>query len=694
MKNISCNTLHAFVFATNMSRHEGHEYMYVDALNEMNAVNTLLEDLGSAPLEHGDIGLEGLEGRSDLVVKRFEAPLLAVFDTLDRRPVVTRTKDGSLILLTRLLGRRARVVTSDGVKWLTVEGLETTFGKARGEEHDWMLIERPTEISSAAVSSPWRAALSLLKGERGNILTIVVYAMGVGLLSLAVPLAVQSLVNTVAFGQLTQPLVVLTTMLTAGLLFAATLRALQTWVVEIVQRRVFVRLVSQIGDRLPRANITAFERGEGPELLNRFFDVFNAQKAIASILLGGVEASLTTLVGLLVLAFYHPLLLGFGLTLVASAIVVLSISGRGATRTTIQESKQKYAVAGWLEEMARHPFAVKSSGGEEFARARLDALASGWLRARDAHFRVYFRQYIGTLGLQVVAQAALLGLGGWLVMERSLTVGQLVAAELIVAAVVISLAKLGGKLETLYDLVASADKLSALLTLPVENHSGEEVLPKRGAVKIELKNAELGDDGRAYDLSLDAGEVVALRSATGRAAERGVLDVIFGLKSAGAGTVLVDGHDIRDVSLRSLRSRVSVVRGVEIFPVTIVENVRGSGNAAPSEVWRVLDQVGLADVIRGLPSGLQTKLSPSGFPLRATDAIRLTIARAILANPGLMVLDGSLDRLPEQERAPLVQTISNGRTVIVLTHEQNVADLCGGWRDLEPHVSRVQEMAQ
>lgn len=628
--------------------------------------------------------LEALAGRlrsGTLEPAQFAAPIAAVLSRVDgRRPLLTAGRDGSPLLLTSRLGGRVRVERGDGTAvWLGRRDLAAELGLEHpNQEHRWMSVEDPAamKLDLHGHASPWRNAMVLLSGEGNNIVSIVIYAVGVGLLSLALPLAVQTLVNTVAFGQLLQPIVVLTFLLAGGLVFAATLTALQTWMVEIVQRRLFIRLVSELADRLPRAHIKAFDHGGGPELLNRFFDVFTAQKAASSLLLDGIGALLTALVGVLVLAFYHPVLLGFGIVLTGSVTVVMFGLGRGATNSTIHESKSKYAVAGWLQEMARHPFALKMAGGGDYARKRLDGLAASWLRDRASHFRVFYRQLVGALALQVIAHASLLGVGGWLVVERELSIGQLVAAELIVTAIVASLSKLGGKLETVYDLVAAADKLGALLSLPLEDDVGEDEANLKGPASVELRDVH-SEDGlvQGLTLTIDPGEVVAVRGDRRHCAS--LVDILFGLRDPVAGVVLIGGQDLRDVKRRSLRERVGVVRSPEVLPCSVANNVRAVGRELPaSQIWQLLDLVGLSETVRRLPHGLQTELAPSGFPLDRVESLRLTLARAMAADPSLLVLDGVLDALPEDERVPLLRAVAKGRTTLITTHERAIADEC------------------
>lgn len=607
----------------------------------------------------------------------FEAPLdVALQGVRGGRPVLTVGRDGALCLLLERLGPRVRVEDEGGQReWLKPQELAARLGLPSVQsEHTWLAVDAPIALPHDPHSeeSPWRLAYDLVRADRADLLAIAVYATGVGLLSLVLPLTVQVLVNTVAFGTLVQPILVLTLLLSAGLVFAAVLQGTQAFMVEIIQRRLVVRVVSQLSERLRRVSSSAFQAHRGAELMNRFFDVFVAQKAIASLALGGIEAALAVVAGLVLLAVYHPVLLGFGGLIVAGLFVVLRVVGRGATPTAIRESKAKYAVAAWLEDMAVQRNLLKLGGGGDFAQRRLDGLAAAWLGAREAHFRIVFRQYLGTLGLQVLASASLLGLGGWLVVQRELSVGQLVAAELVVNLVVVSLSKLGEKLETAYDLVAAADKLHILLDLPLEREGGAQPVRAKGAAKVELRGVTTpGAELRDLSLVIEPGRRLAVRGGAERT--RALVELLFGLRVQASGVIRLDGDDLRDLSLRGLRSRVLLVAEPEVLPTSVAENVAAVGRAlTPRDVWGVLERVGLSARIEALPDGLQTVLGEGGAPLTRDEAQRLVIARALAARPGLLVLDGALDGLSRQAQKMVLAAIERDVTLLVVTRTDDL----------------------
>jgi len=560
-------------------------------------------------------------------------------------------------------------------------------------------MQKDPASSLALRPSPLRRARQLLALDRQDVGVIVIYGIALGLLSLAVPVAVQSLVNTVAFGSLIQPLAVLTVLLAVALTGAAILRALQVRVAEMLQRRLFVRMVTEIGSRLARVNPTALRNANGPELLNRFFDVFTTQKSVASLLLGGVDAVLIALVGLIVLAFYHPALLAFDLMLILGAALVLIPLRRGGTGTSIAESKAKYAVVGWLEEMARHPLSFKLAGGEQLAQAQVERLAGSYLDQRARHFRIVFRQVVGALSIEVIASVALLAVGGFLVIERQLSIGQLVAAELIVTAVVASIAKLGGKVETFYDLVAAVDKLGEILDLPLERQDGV-VLPLDDSEASGLLLDDVRVDSRSgvrplrISMRLAPGERVAMSGGTEWEASS-IVDSIFGL-SLPNGVIEVDGHDVRDLALRELRSRIALVRGAEVLPGCVFDNLRAANpDLTPDAAWQTLQRVGLADAVKALPDGLQTPISSDGAPLSQLQVTSLAIARALAGKPSVLILDRTLDRIDTQAAVRIADRLLSKRdsAVLIVSEDPTIHACMDRHIDISDLVTREGEAA-
>ncbi|MBK8255981.1 MAG: ATP-binding cassette domain-containing protein [Polyangiaceae bacterium] len=553
------------------------------------------------------------------------------------------------------------------------------------EPFPWLIARPLTPLSTDAHHhdhhpTPFARVRSLLRLERDDLGLAVLYAAAVGIVSLILPVSVQALVNNVAFGGLLQPIVVLAVVVFIGLGLAGALTGAQAWVVERIQRRVFARVVVDLSHRLPRVRGDMFERAHAPELVNRFFDVLTVQKSLATLLVDGLAVILATFVGMVILAFYHPLLLGLDVLLVVGLAAVIFGATKRATDTAIDESKSKYAVAAWLEEMVRHPMTFKTAGGPAFAASRSEDLLFQYLGARGSHFRIVFVKLAGALGLQAIASAALLGLGGALVIEGKLTLGQLVASEIIVTSVVGRFAKFGKLLETTYDLLASCDKLGHLVDLPMESARGTTIVRRPEPAQVELAGVSYAYEGgdpvlKSASLRVAPGRRVALRG-NNAAGKSTLLDVLYALRSPNEGRVLVDETDLRTLHPEAWREHVALVRDIEVFDGTIRENI---GIARPDitddDIREALQAVDLWNDLAAFPEGLDAKLTTGAPELSRGQAVRLVLARALAGKPRLLLLDETLDHLDARTKKAVTKRIFERRapwTLLVATHDPDV----------------------
>ena len=567
--------------------------------------------------------------------------------------VLTAARGGALVAVPGMQTRPARWATASVLEWLGVTDPNAPV--------EWIMAEPAAPLSAMRSRDggpplhPYARLRALLDGERRTLWVAVIYSVVIALLALVVPIAVQSLVNTIAFGSVLQPLVVLTLFVFVALGFSTVMNALRAGVVEVIQRSIFARVATDVTWRLLRVRVSAFDRYHGPELVNRFFDTVTIQKSAALLLIDGLSILMQTVIGMLLLALYHPWLLAFDVLLVVAMAVIIFVLGRGALATSINESKVKYALVAWLEQLAANLVTFKSAGGAEYAMERSHRLLEEYLSYRAKHFRILIRQIVGSFALQAVASSALLGIGGWLVISRQLTLGQLVASELIVAGMLSAFTKFGKQLEVFYDLCAAIDKLGVLVDLPLERTGGVVESPTRGPIELTLRDLRVHyeDSPRAalavrlWDIP--AGARVGVTGPNG-AGKSTLADVLFGLREQATGSLRVDGIDLRSLPLRSLRRDVALVRAVELFPGTVLENLRlGREDLSYTDITRALEDVGLLEELLAMPDGLDTELHPHGRPLSYRQACRLMIARAIAGRPRLIIVDGALDQIDRRE---------------------------------------------
>ncbi len=495
--------------------------------------------------------------------------------------------------------------------------------------------------------SPFQRLKQLIQIEREDITTLLTYGLGIGVMSLATPVAVQSLVNTIAFGTLLQPLLVLTLVLLVLAGFSNMLVGLQFYVVDMLQRRLFVRMFGDVAAHLRQAAYTNRDHHDLPELANRFLDVVTLQKTASVLLLETLGYVLQTLIGMILLAFYHPLLLAFDLFLITTLAIILFVMGRKGLATAIEQSKAKYATLAWLESIATHALLGKSASGDAYIHAQSERIAENYLNASYQHFRILSRQNTGALVLHTLANTLLLGMGGWMVIEHQLSLGQLIAAELVVGGMIYGLTRLGKTLDNYYELLTSLDKIGHVVDIPQENGYGNAPHPSTAAYRLDmvglgLPESVFTDSLQRIDLAVNSGDSIAISEG----AERGtLLEILFGLRLPTTGYVNINGQDLRDLNLRQLRDTIALVHHAEILPTSVIDNLALGRNVQLEELRQVLSQVGLLETLLNLPEGLHTELANSGTPLSPEQSLRLTLARALVQQPRLLLLNGVLDKL-------------------------------------------------
>jgi ABC-type bacteriocin/lantibiotic exporter with double-glycine peptidase domain len=533
---------------------------------------------------------------------------------------------------------------------------------------------------SAAQSRPMKRLWALVLEDKRDLAILSAYTLSVGAAALIVPVTAKTMVNTIASGVLIQPLVVLSAVLFGGLAFVSVLRALQLWLGEIVQARLFARTALRLAQRVPRASMGALTGVYAPELLNRFFDVLVVQKAWAKLLVDGPAAAAQILVGFALLAAYSPVFLLFDLALVAGVALVVLL-GRGGLRTSLEESAGKYRVAHWLEDLAACQSSIKLHGGPALPLQRADELVTEYLLARRAHFRVLLRQQAAVYAINALALTAVFAVGGWLVIGRSLTLGQLVAAEIVVLMTLAALEKLALLVEPAYDFLAALEKIAVVEELPVEREGGRLLPESSKGMALDCRDLSFSYGKgkgvlRGATLKVAPGERVSLVGHSG-VGKSTLVRLLCGLLDPAGGEIRIDGVDLADIDLRHLRGRIALVgEENEIFDGTVEENIRmGREHVSAEDIARACELTLLPPILERLPGGLQHRLLSQGRNLSLGQRQRVLIARAIVDKPRLLVLDETFTGIGESNKLLILEALldrSKPWTVLDVSHDAEV----------------------
>ena len=511
--------------------------------------------------------------------------------------------------------------------------------------------------------------------DRAYMRLAVVYGIAISLLSLATPISVQLLINSVAHTAQPAALWTLSGVLFLLLLLVAVLSAFRVHLMALFERRVFARVVAEVTVRAVHAQNPFFGDAKRADLFNRFFDLTVVQKAIPSLFIGGFTILLQSAVGLVITSFYHPFFLAFNGVLLLALLLVWLVWSRGSFSSAVALSHAKHDAARWLESVGGSNGFYKSSRHLDFAMDRSEGVTATYVDRHRRYFRYSFAQTLSCLLLYAVASAALLALGGTLILRGELSVGQLVAAELILSGVFYGISQLGWYLDSFYDLVASSEELSLLFAIPQERPlKAQGQTPRDGAVR--LRDVRLG--AAHFDFALAAGEQVVAVAEPGLDGELAL--VLKRHAAIEGGLVTIGGSDLGSLDMYLLRSAIVVLDRPTIVEVTIREYLSLAAPDAMSEAMLdALEQVDLADRVARLPDGLDTPLASSGWPLSIGEVMELKLANALLSRPRVLVLSPLLDLMRPDKLARALATLKRaGTTVILFTGRPGSIEL-DGW---------------
>lgn len=536
--------------------------------------------------------------------------------------------------------------------------------------------------------SPVRRLFQLLSADKKDIFFVYVYAALIGLVSLTLPLGIQAAVELISGGVVSSSVYLLIGLIIFGTLGTGILQVLQITIVEYLQRRLFTKSAFEFAFRVPRIKMESVLNMHMPELMNRFFDVLTLQKGLPKILIDLSTAIIQILFGLLLLSFYHPFFIVFGLGLLGLLFLIFFFTGPKGLKSSIKESKYNYKVVYWLEEMARTLYSFKLAGNTVLPLRKTDYLVNNYLENRSSHFKILISQYSFILLFKALITGGLLILGTILVIQREITLGQFVASEVIIILVLASVEKIIMYMDVVYDMLTAVDKIAHVTDLPLENTGGIDIpaTKLKDGYEVKMDDVSYTYPGaqvaslKNITVEIDKGRSLCISGGSG-SGKTTLTNIIAGIHQNYTGIMTYNGYSLRDLDATYIRDRIGKnVSQEDIFEGTILENILvGKPTSDIKNALNAIEDVGLKDEINRLPNGLNTEMLSGGKGFSSSFVNKLVLARCLAKRPAMLILNDFFNNFSKRERIKLIELLTDVErkwTLIVVSNDPLVMAAC------------------
>ena len=527
--------------------------------------------------------------------------------------------------------------------------------------------------------NPSTRFFKLLKMDRKDIYQIFFYAIFAGLVSLSLPLGVQAIINFIQSGRVSVSWIVLVVFVVLGVALVGFLAFMQLRITENLQQKIFVRSSFEFAYKLPKIKFDdLYPNVYPPELANRFFDTITIQKGSSKILMDFSAALLQIGFGIILLSLYHPFFIVFGILLVGLLYFIFKFSYQPGIKTSLKESKYKYQVADWLQEIARNRSSFRNETNFAYAMNKNDSIISKYLVNRESHFAVIKRQFGQLIFFKILITAGLLLLGGYLVISQQMNIGQFVASEIVILLVINSVEKIILGLETFYDVLTSLEKIGQVADMEFEADNTKPYSSCYTAINLELENVSFrfpnsSDDLlKGISLHITPGEKIILSGRNG-SGKTTLIRILSGILTPTSGAFFVNDDTFRKINITQYRSQIaSITAGETPFEGTLIENITfNDPNVSDEDIKWSLEATQLTSFFRTLPDGLDTELLQEGKQLSSSNAQKILIARSIVKKPKVIFYEDPTEKMDDDTARQIIDFICKPEhkwTVIVTSN--------------------------
>ena len=527
--------------------------------------------------------------------------------------------------------------------------------------------------------TPLKRFINLLKLDKKDIVQIFFYAIFAGIVSLSLPLGIQAIINFIQAGRISASWIVLVVLVVFGVAFVGVLSLMQLRITENLQQKIFVRAAFEFAYRIPKFKFEEIYNKYSPEIANRFFDTLNIQKGTSKLLIDFSAALLQITFGLILLSLYHPFFIIFGMLLMVLLYFIFKFSYIPGLESSLKESKFKYKVAAWLQELARNSNTFKRENHFEFALNKNDKLVNDYINYREKHFNIIKKQFLQLITFKVIITASLLLIGGFLVMQEQMNIGQFVAAEIIILLVINSVEKIILGLETFYDVLTSVEKIGQVTDIELEFESTKPITECYNSISLEAEKIKFRfPDSKEnildeISIKIEQGEKIVIEGDNG-SGKTTLIKLLSGTIQPTYGALYINDDTFRKIDLNQYRTHIAtVLQDDTLFEGTIKDNLTFGNYVSNEDIKWALDAVQLTNFIKTLPNGLDTKIYPEGKQLSASNAQKILLARSIIAKPKILFLEDPTDKMDNETSQNIISfltDVKNKWTLVVTSREK------------------------
>jgi ABC-type bacteriocin/lantibiotic exporter with double-glycine peptidase domain len=534
---------------------------------------------------------------------------------------------------------------------------------------------------------PLKRFKNLILIDKQDIYQIFLYSIIAGLISLSLPLGIQSIINFIQAGKVSTSWMVLVLIVVIGVAFVGLLKIMQFRITENLQQKIFVRSSFEFAYRFPKIKFNQLQDQYPPELANRFFDTLTVQKGVSKLLLDSSGAALQIIFGIILLSLYHSFFIFFGLLLLLLLYLIFKINFNKGLQTSLKESKYKYKIAHWLQEIARNHLSFKSNTTFNYSLHKNDKLVTEYLKQRESHFHVLLKQFIQLTGFKIIITAGLLIIGGLLVINQQMNIGQFVAAEIIILSIITAVEKLFSGLELFYDVLTSLEKLGTVVDLELEESTENNTyVIDQNNITIETQNISFQYPNAEKETLKNISLAIKPKQHTLIDGENGsgkttLIRLLARIIEPTTGSIFINNTNYKKFSSAIYRSSIGLVTAQETpFEGTILENITCNNHEIKMDkVNELLDKLKLTDAIKALPKGLDTQISSEGKQINSSTIQKIILARCIINEPRLLFLENPLDKIDEENSKEILEYLCEEQqpwTLVVVSKNNYWEKIC------------------